>query len=354
MMMNRNNQIFDDSLNEIIKLYNLNKFDIAESKSRSLIKKHPKSIVIRKVLGNILSAQKKFKESLICFKNILKVKSNDPDALNNLGAVYKEMDQQREAIKYFQKAIEAYPKFTIAYNNLGNAYKRDKQFIKAINSYQQAIKIKPDYAIAYFNLAATQQTLGKNKDAIYSCAQAIKIKPNYQNAHYVMGNLFKKNANYKEAFKHFKKVKSPVAKANELECQYLLKEKKEYNKNLEEILKNDKTNLSVAALNAYVSHQQKTSDTYPFCPNPLSFIYTKNIKYNFKSFKTFLRNFYKNIQMNNLLWEPSGHTTRNGYRTIGNLFDLNFPEIINLKRIILAEVEKYKLKYIKRKTSFYI
>ena len=44
--------------------------------------------------------------------------------------------------------------------------------------------------------------------------------------------------------------------------------------------------------------------------------------------------YYKNIQKNNLLWEPSGHTTRKGYRTIGNLFDLNYPEIINLKRII--------------------
>jgi uncharacterized protein (TIGR02466 family) len=53
-----------------------------------------------------------------------------------------------------------------------------------------------------------------------------------------------------------------------------------------------------------------------------------------------------------LFWEPSGHTTRNGYRSIGNLFDYKITEIITLKKIILFEIEKYKKKFIKEKNTF--
>ena len=261
-------KILNKHLTEIIGLYRYKKFNIAEKKSRDLIKKYPKSITVRKILGNVLSAQENYNESIKCFEEILKNNPKDPDSLNNLGSIYVKKLDLKKAINYYKKAIQAHPSFAIAYNNLGNVYKREKNFIEAISSYKKAIKIRPDYAQAFFNLAVSQQELKKYNDAINSCYESLRISPNFQDAHYFLGNLLKKVKKYEDAYSHFGKVESQIAKAQLLECLYFLKKDKKYEKNLNELIKTDKTNIRVAALNTFVSHQNKKPDTYPFRPNP--------------------------------------------------------------------------------------
>ena len=71
--------------------YNGN-FILAETKTRSLIKKYSKVPVLYNLLGMCLNAQNK----------------------------------TEEAIKSYEKAISLNPKFAIAYNNLGNIYRNKK------------------------------------------------------------------------------------------------------------------------------------------------------------------------------------------------------------------------------------
>ncbi|MCP4267821.1 MAG: tetratricopeptide repeat protein [Candidatus Brocadiaceae bacterium] len=60
-------------------------------------------------LGEAYCHQDKFKEAEEMFRNILKLKPDNPTVLNNLGFVYSSLDNNKKALLCFQKALELDP-----------------------------------------------------------------------------------------------------------------------------------------------------------------------------------------------------------------------------------------------------
>jgi len=88
--------------------------------------------------------------------NIKRVKE-DPRSLLNLGVLFHEKDDFRNAIDCFTKAIQVDPQYSMAWLNLGNVYSDLKRREKAIECYEKAIKFDPNSADAYYNLALLQE-----------------------------------------------------------------------------------------------------------------------------------------------------------------------------------------------------
>ena len=63
----------------------------------------------------------------------------------------------QEAANYFGKSIDLIPNDPYAYNNLGNIYKEEKNYKEAIHNYESAINIEPNYFTAYENLFSVFQ-----------------------------------------------------------------------------------------------------------------------------------------------------------------------------------------------------
>ncbi|MBP0905673.1 tetratricopeptide repeat protein [Mariniflexile gromovii] len=109
---------------------------------------------------------------------------------NNLGIVFKELEQFDESIKYHTKAIELKEKLkgnnketiNISKNNIGNTYKNAKQFDLAINYYNQILQdkefIKENrsmYALVLDNYAHTLYLLNKHEQLPGLYFKALKI-----------------------------------------------------------------------------------------------------------------------------------------------------------------------------------
>ncbi len=69
-------------------------------------------------LGEAYCHQDKFKEAEEIFRNILKLKPDNPTVLNNLGFVYSRLDNNKKALLCFQKALEIDPENEDAKINL--------------------------------------------------------------------------------------------------------------------------------------------------------------------------------------------------------------------------------------------
>ena len=68
---------------------------------------------------------------------------------------------------------------------------------------------------------------------------------------------------------------------------------KTYPKMLEKLAKQDPLNLRVATMAAYVAEKQNIKNIYPFCKNPLNFIFTKNLKKELTPLDKFSKNLNK-------------------------------------------------------------
>jgi tetratricopeptide (TPR) repeat protein len=69
-------------------------------------------------LGEAYCHQEKFKEAEEIFKNILKLKPDNPAVLNNLGFAYYRQDNNKNASVCFQKALELEPNYEDALANM--------------------------------------------------------------------------------------------------------------------------------------------------------------------------------------------------------------------------------------------
>ena len=57
------------------------------------------------------------------YKEILKINPNHASANNNLGIVFKALEEHQKAMCCYQKAIQIQPNYADAHNNLGNVLK---------------------------------------------------------------------------------------------------------------------------------------------------------------------------------------------------------------------------------------
>ena len=196
----------DQSIQELIDLYNSGKLDIVEKKIVELIKKNPKSFVLYNLFGTILVDKKNFNQALVNYKKSLEINPNYAEGHNNLGVAFYKLRKFNESIDSYQRAIKIKPNFSKAHNNLGLAYKELEKFTESINNYQKAIKINPEYAEAYNNLGVTFKQLGELNESFNNYQKAIKINPKYAEAYNNLGNVYNSNQKIDDAILNYKKA----------------------------------------------------------------------------------------------------------------------------------------------------
>lgn len=64
-----------------------------------------------------------------------------------------------------------------AYSNLGNVYKERGQLKEALENYRHAVQLKPDFIDGYINLAAALVAAGDMEQAVQAYVTALQYNP---------------------------------------------------------------------------------------------------------------------------------------------------------------------------------
>ena len=146
--------------------------------------------------------------------------------------------------------------------------------------------------------------------------------------------------------------RNDVTQGLSLECLYLMSKYEEFTASLVEYIKVNQTNRRVAALSAYAANQLLQEDIYPFCASPLDYVYKGQLAHSSLENSRFVRAFEDEMTDIQTVWEPASNTTKKGYRTIGNLFELRSENIQKMELYIRNHVETYFNKYINSQNLF--
>ena len=113
------------------------------------------------IYDGILNLNKNFLgQALKSFKNVLKINSNNYDALVNMGVVLNKMILNQDAMKALKKAIVLNPNKNLAYQNIGKVYEDEGEYQQAINHYKKALEINPQDFETIHNLSLAQLAIG--------------------------------------------------------------------------------------------------------------------------------------------------------------------------------------------------
>lgn len=369
-----NSQPTQQEIQQLIGHLNNNQLAETERQAKNLISKHANVFILHHILSLALDGQQKFTESVISYKNALKLQPNTPDLLFNLGIALTHIQQLDEAIATYKKAIQLKPDFFEAYGNLGTVLQAQGQLNAAIEYYQKGLKINPQDARGYFNLGTALRDNGALSDAVNSYKKAIELFPNYTDAHNNLGETLRDSGDMNAAVKSYQNAlalnpQHPNANYNMAEFLYLAKkydaaipyfeasqlddwqERKLYclykaekfdafKINRDALIQTSKhTSPFLATLSTHYSINFNEPDPYNFCKNGLDFVYRKSIPELVDT--NLLQALLNDINNADIAERKQGRLT-NGQQSAGNLFKRHEASFQTLASLIKKEFLAYQ------------
>lgn len=155
--------------------------------------------------GMIFIEKKDTATAISSFKTAVEQENDYYDAYIQLGVlhIYKKGNLSEG---YFKNALRIKPKNLEALYNLGFYYQEVGEYKKAIETYKETLAIK-EYREPYFNLGYIhQEYLSAYEEAIGFYTKAIEIEPKYIDAYYNRGLCYEKMKNKAKAKADFQEV----------------------------------------------------------------------------------------------------------------------------------------------------
>ncbi|NWG05039.1 MAG: tetratricopeptide repeat protein [Syntrophaceae bacterium] len=112
---------------------------------KEMVKKDPKNLPAWVELGNLYFDTDQPKEAIEAYGQYLKAKPDNPDVRTDMGIMYRKLGQFDQAIEEFRRAAQSDPKHINSRYNMGLVLLHDKQDIKgAINAWEEYLKLDPN------------------------------------------------------------------------------------------------------------------------------------------------------------------------------------------------------------------
>ena len=105
-------------------------------------------------------------EVIEAYQKAADIDPHSAGALVNLGTLFFNARDWRQAERFYRKAVEVDPQYALAHFNLGNLYDERGDRAAALEHYLAALTIHPRYADAHYNIALLYQAMGQPLKAV--------------------------------------------------------------------------------------------------------------------------------------------------------------------------------------------
>ncbi len=112
---------------------------------KEIVKKDPKNLAAWVELGNLYFDTDQPKEAIEAYKQYLTIKPENPDIRTDMGIMYRKLGEFDRAIEEFRKAAQGDPRHINSRYNLGLVLLHDKQDMNAaIKAWEDYLKVDPN------------------------------------------------------------------------------------------------------------------------------------------------------------------------------------------------------------------
>ena len=180
--------------------------ELAKSLYEKILKMDSNNFEAIFLLGTLFLQKKNLQEAIRFLNKCILIKPKDANSYQNLGYAFVELGEFERAEELFFKAIEIEPNHGDAHFNLANTYKQMRNFKKAQEFYEKTIQIQPNNPSVYNNYANVCKQVGEFSKAITSYNKAIELKPDHPRAHHNLGNTYNQLGEFPKAINSFKRA----------------------------------------------------------------------------------------------------------------------------------------------------
>jgi len=142
-------------------------------------------------------------EELRCYREAIRLRSNYPEAHNNLGVALKAKGEAETAKIHYQEAIRLWPRYPEAHYNLAILLEVTGDLTGAAAHYGEAIRRRPDYVDAWLRYAGLLDSTGDRIGAEQHYQEILQFRPAFAEAHNNYGVFLEKHGDVAAAANHY-------------------------------------------------------------------------------------------------------------------------------------------------------
>ncbi|MBN2384358.1 sulfatase-like hydrolase/transferase [bacterium] len=135
--------------------------------------------------GSELVRQNKFSQAKAYLEKARQCDPTNPDVRNDLGLVYQNADNFRDAARMFAQAVELAPDNARYHNNYGSALKKVQDYEQAQLHFQRACLLDPHFLPAKLNLAILYYETDRKELACHLIKTVLGINPDWSEARHI-------------------------------------------------------------------------------------------------------------------------------------------------------------------------
>ncbi len=139
-------------------------------------------------LGKAYAQEGNYELALFYLKKAM-ITLNHHALLQDVGEVYLQMNQLKQAKEYFERCLRAEPRYAAAYNGLGTAYSQERDWDNARAMFLKATAIDPYDITAWHNLADIDIIVNKSQEAIATLQHILQLNPHHTERKNILAKL---------------------------------------------------------------------------------------------------------------------------------------------------------------------
>lgn len=191
---------------------------------RTALKQNGKNPDAYAVLARIYFDSRRYELAKLVCQSGLELNDQAARLHNTLGLIYLREDDQRRAIRSFDKAIKSDGSFVAAKLNLGALALNYKDFKLAHSQFKQAVALEPKNVMALLSFGVAARSIGNLEEAESQYRKVLSLDPKHVGALYNLGVL---EGDYKQNHEEALRLLSEVMR---LESRDLMLRKKVANR----------------------------------------------------------------------------------------------------------------------------
>ena len=137
-----------------------------------------------------------------CYQAVLEIDSNNANAMQYLGVLYRQRGNSREGLELIRRSIIIDSVVAAWHNNYGNVLIEERQFDEAAKAYRRCSELDGANLEVLNNLGVLYRELDRPQDAEASFRLAIARNPEFVDAHANLASLCTSQRRFDEAFSH--------------------------------------------------------------------------------------------------------------------------------------------------------
>ena len=141
------------------------------------------------LLGLIYGAMKNYRSAESCFRRVVSISPDNPEANLGLADTLAGMRRFADAIGYYRRVLLVKQDLPGLYINYGNCLQRERKTGEAIEAFLNALKLDPRLALAHRNLALLYEGMQKVNDARKHAELAVQCNEDDVESHIVISKL---------------------------------------------------------------------------------------------------------------------------------------------------------------------